>query len=263
MKTSILVTIILIISSTGFAEELPVVEIMKKNYRVNRTRDRCNEVTMIMYNKHGKKRIRKLRINALLMENGIDEQRLLRFLYPPDVKGTGFLVIEHEDAEDDMWFYLPTLRKSRRKLAGNKKDSFMGTEFTFGDIVGAKVHEYQYTMKGENRIDGIDCYVIEAVPATKEVFNDYGYSKRIDYIRKDIFTRQKVIFYDRYEKLFKTLYCSNPMEMDPENYKWFVTHREMVNHKNGRRTILKMDKIRINIGINRSLFTIRYLERGS
>ncbi|MBE9571676.1 MAG: outer membrane lipoprotein-sorting protein [Proteobacteria bacterium] len=262
MKISILAILIAFASSAAFAEELSVLEIMERNYQVNRTRDRCNEVTMEMYSKHGKKRVRKLKTTALLMKDGVNEKRLLRFLYPPDIKGTGFLVIEHSEGDDDMWLYLPTLRKSRRKLASNKKDSFLGTEFSYGDIVGPKVEEYEYRQMGEEQIDGISCYVIEAVPASKDILRDYGYSKRINYIKTDNFTTVKAIFFDKYGKPLKTLSCFDPVEVDSENHKWFIKRREMVNHKNGRRTILELEKIQINIGIKEDLFTVRYLERG-
>ena len=262
MRIFILVVVIAFMSPAVFAQDLTVLEIMERNYNVNRTQDRCNEVTMEMYSKHGKKRIRKLRITTMLSENGINERRLIRFLYPPDVKGTGFLVIEHSDRDDDMWLYLPTLRKSRRKLASSKKDSFLGTEFSYGDITGPSVSEYNYRMKEEKENEQTACHVIEAVPATEDILSDYGYSKRIDYIRKDNFTRMKAIFFDKYGKLLKTLSCFDPVEVDPENHKWFVKQREMVNHKNGRKTVLKMDKIQVNIGIREKQFTLRYLEKG-
>ena len=172
-------------------------------------------------------------------------------------------MIEHSDRDDDMWLYLPTLRKSRRKLAGNKKDSFLGTEFSYGDVTGPKVPEYRYKLKGEEKVDGIKCYVIEAISASEGILKDYGYSKRIDYIRKDNFTRAKALFFDRYEKELKTLFCHDPVEVDPENHKWFITQREMINHQNGRKTVLKMEKIRVNIGIKEKEFTLRYLEKGS
>jgi hypothetical protein len=258
----ILFVVLLLFAVTAFAETPSVTEIMTKNYELNRTQDRVIEITMEMYNKSGKKRIRRLTSTAILTKDGINEKRLQRFRFPPDVKGTGFLVEERSDGDDHMWLYLPTLRKSRRKLASNKKDSFLGTEFSYGDVTGPKVPEYTYVLKGEEEIDGHLCYVIESTPATEEIGKDYGYSRRIDYIRKDNYTHQKIVFYDLKEKLLKTLACSDPVEADPANHKWFVKRREMVNHQNGRKTVLQMESIQINLGLDENEFTIRYLERG-
>lgn len=244
------------------AEELSLTAIMKKNYQVNRTLDRTNYVIMEMYSKTGKKRIRKLKNFAKLKADNINEKRLIRFLYPADLKGTGFLVIEYPQGDDDMWLYLPTLRKSRRKLAGNKKDSFMGTEFSYGDIVAPKVEEYKYNLSGQEIIDDSECYVIEARPVDKDILKDYGYSKRIDYISKNNFTRLKSVFFDKYEKKLKTLTAKTPYEADPVNHKWFMRDMEMTNHQNGRKTVLKLEKITINSGIRDERFTVRYLERG-
>ena len=263
MRILMLAILTVFACSAAFAQDLSVLEIMERNYQVNRTKDRSNEITMEMYNKQGKKRTRRLRSTAMLMKDGINEKRLIRFLYPPDIKGAGFLVFEHCDRDDDMWLYLPTLRKSRRKLASDKKDSFLGTEFSYGDVTGPKVPEYGYELKGEEEVGGIRCYVIEATPASEDVLKDYGYSKRIDYIRKDNFTRAKAIFFDKYDKHLKTLLCHDPVEVDPENHKWFIKQREMLNHKNGRKTVLKMEKIQVNTGIKEKAFTLRYLERES
>jgi outer membrane lipoprotein-sorting protein len=246
----------------AYAEELSLTAIMKKNYQVNRTLDRTNHVKMQMNGKNGKKRLRKLKNFSILKSDNINEKGLIRFLYPPDLKGTGFLVIEYPQGDDDMWLYLPTLRKSRRKLSSNKKDSFMGTEFSYGDIVAAKVEEYKYNLLGREVIDGSECYVIEARPADKDVLKDYGYSKRIDYISKNNFTRLKSVFFDKHEKKLKTLTAKTPYEADPVNHNWFMRDMEMTNHQNGRRTVLKLEKITINSGIRDERFTVRYLERG-
>jgi outer membrane lipoprotein-sorting protein len=217
---------------------------------------------MQMVNKSGKTRVRRLRTTAVLTGDRVNEKRLIRFLYPPDVRGTGFLVWEQSGGEDHMWLYLPTLRKSRRKLASDKKDSFLGTEFSYGDITGPRVPEYTYTLQGEETVDGEACYVVVAVPASEAVLKDYGYSRRVDYIRKDIFTRRKALFYDEAGRLLKTLTCADPCEADPANGKWFVRKREMVNHRNGRKTILEMEKIEVNTGIGEKAFTLRKLESG-
>lgn len=260
MRFIIIMSLILFTTGAGTAGELPAIEIMQRNYEVNRTPDRVIDITMEMISKSGKKRVRRLTNAAILTKDGVTEKRLLRFRYPPDIRGTGFLVMEQIDADDNMWLYLPTLRKSRRKLASDKKDSFMGTQFSYGDITGPKVAEFNYELQGKQSLDGVDCYVIESVPATREIEKNYGYSRRTDYIRADIFTHQKAVFYDISGKLLKTLTCFDPYEADQANNKWFIKKREMVNHQNGRKTVLTMNNIRVNLGLDENFFSVRNLE---
>lgn len=245
----------------GVAGQQPsAVRIMERNYLVNRTSDKVVDITMEMISGSGRKRVRRLTSAAVLSLDGVNEKRMLRFLYPPDIRGTGFLVMEQSPRDDLMWLYLPTLRKSRRKQAGDKKDSFMGTEFSYGDITGPKVSEFTYNLEGTQPVDGIDCYVIKAVPATDEIRNNYGYSMRTDYIRTDIFTRRKAVFYDLKGRLLKTMTGTSPFQADKAGQKWFLEKRVMKNHQNKRSTILTMENIRVNLGLNENDFSVRNLE---
>jgi outer membrane lipoprotein-sorting protein len=263
MKIFLHIVFLIFIATTVHAEEMSATEIMTRNYMVNRTRDRMNDLTIEIFTDSGKKRVRKFTKTAILLEDGVSEKRLIRFHYPPDVKGTGFLFLENSNGEDHMWFYQPSLRKSRRSLASDKKDRFLGTEFSNGDVSHPRVSEYSYVFKGEEEIAGVRCYVIEATPATDQILRDYGYSKRVDYIRKDSFTRQKALFYDLKGALLKTLTCFAPIEVDPVNHKWFIKRREMINHQNGNKTTLQIDRIRVNLGLDENAFTLRNLEKGS
>ena len=53
-----------------------------------------------------------------LYDGGKTEKRLMRFVAPADVKGTGLLSYDYEKKDDDIWFFLPSLRKTRR-IASN------------------------------------------------------------------------------------------------------------------------------------------------
>src|SRR5882762_7011693 len=70
--------------------------------------------------------------------------RMTRFLEPADVKGTVSLLIEHAEKDDDIWIYLPSVKKVRRLVSSNKKDSFVGTDFSYGDVIGHKVKEWDH-----------------------------------------------------------------------------------------------------------------------
>src|SRR5688572_14080302 len=120
--------------------------IMERNFFTSRVHALQVESTMLLVNERGQQRERSNTTLVKLQPNGIDSNFLVRFSSPADIKGTGFLQIEHSEGDDDLWIYLPALKKSRRLVANNKKDSFVGSDFSYGDILLPKVDPYRHTL---------------------------------------------------------------------------------------------------------------------
>jgi hypothetical protein len=68
---------------------------------------------------------------------GGDQDFMVFFSRPSDVRGTVFLVAKHVDRDDDRWLYLPGLDLVRRISAGDKRTSFVGSHFFYEDVSGA------------------------------------------------------------------------------------------------------------------------------
>ncbi len=122
----------------------------------------------------------------------------------PTSRAPAFLQVEHIDGDDDLWIYLPALKKSRRLVANNKKDSFVGSDFSYGDITLPKVDQYRHTLLRSEKVDGFDCYVVESMPANDTVKANSGYSKKVTWVRTDNFLETKVEYYDLAGRLLKT-----------------------------------------------------------
>src|SRR5512138_3303134 len=43
-----------------------------------------------------------------------DAKQLIRFTAPPEVRGVGFLSVNHPGADADQWLYLPSMKRERR-----------------------------------------------------------------------------------------------------------------------------------------------------
>ena len=71
----------------------------------------------------------------------------MRFLSPPDVKGTGLLIFDYEENDDDMWLFMPSLRKTRRIVSSEKAKSFMGSEFSYADITPPALNDFIFFEK--------------------------------------------------------------------------------------------------------------------
>jgi uncharacterized protein len=249
-----------VLSASGQRAELSARDIMEKNFFATKVTSLRVETTMVLINNRGQQRERANSGLVKLQPNGVDSKLVVKFSTPPDIKGTGVLQIEHSDSDDDLWIYLPALKKSRRLVANNKKDSFAGSDFSYGDITLPKVDQFKHTLLRSEKIDEHDCYVVESVPATDTVNANTGYSKRIAWVRADNFVESKVEYYDLGGRLLKTQRTGRHQLVEPDKGRWFVMHREMTNHQSGHRTTITASKAETT-AIPDDSFTTRYLEK--
>lgn len=236
-------------------------DIMEKNFFASKVKSLRAESYMILINDRGQKRERKSVNLVKLQPNGVDSKFLVKFNYPNDIRGTGFLQVEHIDGEDDQWIYLPALKKSRRLVANNKKDSFVGSDFSYGDISLPKVDAYQHKLLRSETLDNHDCFVIESAPANAAVKANSGYSRKITWVRKDSFLEAKVDYYDLSERLLKTQLITNHQLVEPDAQRWFALYREMENHQTGHKTVMSFEKPEAGVDAPDEMFTTRYVER--
>lgn len=235
-------------------------DIMEKNFFATKVTSLRVDTTMVLVNNRGQQRARETSGVVKLQPNGVDSKLVVKFGTPPDIKGTGVLQIEHGDGDDDLWIYLPALRKSRRLVANNKKDSFVGSDFSYGDITLPRVDQYRHTLLRSETMDGHDCYVVESVPATDAVKANSGYSRKITWVRGDNFVESKVEYYDLAGRLLKTQRTGGHRLVEPDKGRWFVMRREMTNHQTGHRTTITTSKAE-TAAIPDDAFTTRYLEK--
>ncbi|MBI5636336.1 MAG: outer membrane lipoprotein-sorting protein [Nitrospinae bacterium] len=248
-------------ATPAHAAELSAAEIMKLNFAVSKVADSTTDSTFRLINANGQERVRKTEGKTKLIPGAGDEMRVVRFLAPPDVKGTATLMIEHGAGDDDLWIYLPALKKVRRLVSSNKKDSFVGTDFSYGDVMGHKVEDWTHKILRAETVDGVECHVIESLPARPSVAEDSGYSKRIGWIRKDNMVTIKGEMYDQGGELLKTFKADDVTLVDAAKGKWQAMRLEAHNAQSGHRTIITFENYRANAGVKESVFTTRYLEK--
>ena len=260
VTAAMLVAAFVVLPAGAQRAELSAHDIMEKNFFATKVTSLRVDTTMVLINDRGQQRERATSGVVKLQANGIDSKLVVKFSTPPDVKGTGVLQIEHSEGDDDLWIYLPALRKSRRLVANNKKDSFVGSDFSYGDITLPKVDQYRHTLLRSETIDEHHCYVVESVPATDTIKANTGYSKKITWVRTDNFVESKVEYYDPAGRLLKTQRAGRHQLVEPDKGRWFVMEREMTNHQSGHRTTITASKAEA-AAIPDDWFTTRYLEK--
>ena len=252
-----------LVAAVASAADPDPTDIVRKNFMVGKVRDSKGDVTMTLISKDGAKRVRSTTSISKRLPNGVDQERMIRFLEPADVKGTATLMVEHSDGDDDIWIYLPALRKVRRLVANNKKDSFVGTEFSYGDIIGHRVDDWTYTYVGGDTVDGAKTHVVEAMPKTPEVATNSGYGKRKMWIREDNLVAVKGEYWDTDGSPVKTFTATDVREIDPAEHKFQAFHLEMKNTQTGHVTQIDVGKLDVGLGLDDEQFTERYLEKDS
>jgi hypothetical protein len=261
-KTILFTVFVLFIFSMMEAQEkLSAQQIVDNSFKATKLSGSESTSTMTIIDKKGRERVRKIAAVTKLFDKGATEKRLIRFLSPADVKGTGLLTFDYEQKDDDMWLFMPALRKTRRIVSSEKSKNFMGSEFSYADMTPPTLEDFSYKILRESVIENTLCWEIEMVPIDDDIADENGFSKRIAYIAKEDFVIRKAIYYDLDGELHKELTVKEVKELDPENHKYRPMHMIMVNKQNGRKSILKVNQIQFSPGIQDLYFTTRYLER--
>ena len=224
--------------------------------------NQTSEMEMILIDKRGTQRIRKIR--SMNKDKGEDKQRIMFFMQPADVKNTGFLTYDYDeiDKDDDQWLYLPALRKSKRISTSDKSGSFMGSDFTYSDMTSKELDNYDYSLKKEMQVNGKDVWVIEAIPRTKETIKETGYTKSLLFVRKDNFVMIRGIHWVKKGKKLKYFDMKGLELIDNI---WTPTEIHMTTKKGKQvlhKTILKFSNIKYNQNLDNNLFSLRRLEKG-
>jgi outer membrane lipoprotein-sorting protein len=217
-------------------------------------------LTMTLDSGRGAPRVRE--VSWYYKNFGDTDKTLMVFRNPRDVAGTGYLSFSYDDnqndggRDDDMWLYLPAMKRVRRIAGSGKNDSFMGTDFTYEDMGSRGLNKDMFSLRGEEAVDGAACWVVEA--KAKDGKGPYG--RRVIWVRQDSYIFAAVDFYDRQDRPLKTLRVSGIDQIDGV---WTARKMEMTNLRNKHSTIIEMSGISFNVPLEDSLFTVTNLERGA
>ena len=218
-------------------------------------------VKMTVIGQKGETRERQITMATKLYDGGKTEKRIYRFASPADVQGTAILVFDYQDKADDIWIYLPALRKTRRIVSSQRTQSFMGSEFSYGDLNIPALDDFNYTLVKEEAFAGEACWVIDVLPKSQEIADGEGYSKKTYWVSKEKAAVVRGLYYDKDGKLLKELLAQDLKLIDAKKKRYRSMHMEMLNKQNGRRSVFESQKVTFTPETKDEYFTTTYLER--
>jgi hypothetical protein len=179
---------------------------------------------------------------------------LTRITAPADLKGVGLLQIQNEKSDDERHLFLPDLKRARRIVGSSRSGSFVGTDFSYGDMDRKDFRESTSTLKGNEKLGKHECYRLEIVPSGKEAL----YAKIEAWVRTDNFVPLKILMYSKSGGLLKT---QTVQEIQKISGRWFIMKSTMVSENERRSTELVLEKVTVDDKIDDGEFTVQNLER--
>jgi hypothetical protein len=210
------------------------------------------KMTLTLINADGQESQRKLDFWGF-EEPDRHDKTLVKFTFPPDIKGTTLLTYEKGAEDDDQWLYLPSLKRAKRIASSNKSGSFVGSEFAYEDLVVRQFEKYNFKYIGDDTVDGKDCFVIERTPKNQTS----GYSKILRWRYKDNHQEAKSQYYDRKGELLKERFLEGHHLVDGF---WRTSKITVKNVQTKKASTLAFDDIKLKLTQDESLFSVRALE---
>jgi hypothetical protein len=231
-------------------------QIMSKSRDLSITGSLSANISLRITEKGGSTRSRTISMTTKSYADGL-EKRIIKFIEPADVRGTSMLVIDNKNSADEMWIYLPALKKTRRIVTSEKGKSFMSSEFSNADMTSPTISDF--THKHLEKSGNNNQWIIESTPVNEDKADEYGYSKKISYINIDKSQVQKMEFYNFDNELFKIIEIKSIFPLSDGKY--LVKNMVANNLNTNRKSEILFSNISEGVKVDDSNFTIQNLER--
>jgi len=181
---------------------------------------------------------------------------LVRFTDPPELRGVTLLSINQPGVTDRQWIYTPATGRMRGVPPRDRSERFAGSDFTYEDIAERSLEDFTYQMlpAGE-MIENHKTFKVQATPAAP----DRSKYKYIYYwVAQDVPCILHAEMYDQLGRKVREMHASG---LRKESGIWGARKTEMRSLLEGTKSVLTMDEIHLNTGLDGALFTPEALEK--
>lgn len=209
--------------------------------------DGSAQARMIIVDENGQKQMRQFFILRQDITDLGDQNMLVFFSRPSNVKDTVFRVEKHTTEDDNRWLYLPALDLVKRISAGDKRTSFVGSHFFYEDVSGRNPNEDTFSLLSEDD----NTYTIKALPKNKNSveFNYYTIN-----VSKSNFLPTVSIYFDAQNKPIRKMTVLKVKDIAGNAT---VMKSRITDLTNNSYTELQFRKVKYDIGLPDNIFSER------
>jgi outer membrane lipoprotein-sorting protein len=179
---------------------------------------------------------------------------------PPDVHGSAYLMIAKE-AGEQMWVYLPELKRARRIHPNTVAGSLFGTDFSYEDVKYLQRISSQSDAQRQPDVaeDGRKLYVVQVTPPPEE---GSAYERVVGFVDQSSCVPVRIEFYEKGGAQVKTL-SVDPDSVRREGTSWVPRSVSIRDLRNESETRLVVSQVKLDADLPDRLFSVTALERGN
>jgi outer membrane lipoprotein-sorting protein len=172
---------------------------------------------------------------------------------PAKDKGQVFLKIRTE-----MWNWVPSIDKTIKIPPSMMLQSWMGSDFTNDDLVkqSSIVVDYTHRLIGKEKVRDMECYKIEMIPMPDAAV---VWGRVVMWITVNGFDQWMTEYYDEDNKLVNV---GNSYDIRHMGDRDIPTRIELEpKNKKGQKTVMNIDEMKFNTGIDESFFSQQNMKK--
>ncbi len=238
---------ILVISISGFSQDLTAIQIISKADNLQRGESNEGEMSMTIVRTKWERTI-SMKVWSL----GRDFS-MTYITSPAKDKGQVFLKRNNE-----MWNWVPTINRMIKIPPSMMSQGWMGSDYSNDDILkeSSIVVDYAHQIVGDDVVEGIDCYVLNLIPK-EDAAVVWGKVKK--WISKKEYWQLKTEYYDEDEELIRTEIASEVKQFGDRELPSRIVI--LPADKPGQKTIIKVTKSNYKVQLKESFFSQQNMKR--
>ena len=228
--------------------------IMAGVYQQDTSRDVTLRATLDVTDKDGHGVKKKFVLNRVgSFGNG---KTLVRFTDPQELRGVTLLSINQPGITDRQWIYTPATERVRSVAPRERSERFAGSDFTYEDIAEHSLDDFTYQpLVADDVIENHKTYKIMASPVTPERSQ---YKFIYYWVAQDVPCILHAEMYDQDGRKIREMHASG---LKREMGIWGARKTEMRSLVEGTKSVLTVDEIHLNTGLDEARFTPEALEK--